>query len=80
MNSKREPELWIVDPSVCRAEDQGVGEILLGWPGKSRVFQPCLRPGDGPGPETGYATDGVVLMGTNASVHDALDWMQQLEA
>jgi len=70
--------LWVIDPSMDRAEDQGVAEILDGWPGDVRVFRPALTPGDGPGPETGLDTDGVVLMGSRASVFDDLDWLREL--
>lgn len=72
--------LWIVDPSVSNPEDQGVEEILDGWRGPSRVFRPCLRPGDGPGPRTGHETDGVVVMGSAASVHEPTPWMDDLAA
>ena len=33
---------------------------------------------DGPGPETGHDTDGVVLLGSKASVHDERDWLSRL--
>ena len=57
----RRPTLWIVDPSLNRAEHQGVAEVLCGWSGASRLFRPALEAGCGPTPETGYDTDGVVL-------------------
>lgn len=70
--------LWIVDPSLNTPEDQGVATILQGWDGKHRLFRPALRPGDGPDPDTGYDTDGIVIMGSAASVHDSFPWLQAL--
>jgi GMP synthase-like glutamine amidotransferase len=61
-------------------EMQGVGEILDGWPGRHRLFRPALIPGDGPGPGAGYDTSGVVLMGSAASVHEPLAWLDRLGA
>jgi GMP synthase-like glutamine amidotransferase len=78
MTASRPARLWIVDPSARRPEEQGVGTILRDWPGESRVFRPALRPGDGPGPESGWAAEGVVLMGSAASVHDRLPWLGPL--
>jgi GMP synthase-like glutamine amidotransferase len=72
--------LWVVDPSIRHAETQGVGEILDGWPGPHRLFRPVLTPGDGPGPDAGYETSGVVLMGSAASVHEPLAWLDRLGA
>ena len=72
--------LWIIDPSVAHPEDEAVAEILSAWPGAHRVFQPGLVPADGPGPRTGYATDAVVLLGSRASVHDRLPWIERLGA
>jgi GMP synthase (glutamine-hydrolysing) len=62
--------LWVIDPSIREAEDEGVARILAAWPGESRVFHPGLRPEEGPGPGDGYDLDGVVVMGSAASVHD----------
>jgi GMP synthase-like glutamine amidotransferase len=69
--------IWVIDPSLEHAEDEGVREILDGWSGEHRVFHPGLR-ADGPGPETGHDTDGVVLMGSAASVHDDRPWISRL--
>jgi GMP synthase-like glutamine amidotransferase len=71
-------ELWVVDPSVIHAEEQGTREVLRGWPGRSRVFRPVLQPGDGPAPGVDYALDGLVLLGSAASVHEPLAWMRAL--
>ncbi len=70
--------LWVVDPSLSCAEDQGVGEILRGWPGSFRIFQPCLDPEDRFEPDIGYETDGVVVMGSAASVYEERPWMDRL--
>lgn len=76
----KRPRLWVIDPSVCRAEDQGVRNVIGDWRGESRVFQSALSPGDGPVPETGYDTDAVVLLGSAASVHDDYPWLGPLAA
>lgn len=73
----RPPTLWVIDPSVKTREDQGVAEILREWPGASRVFRPALEPGDEPRPGE-YGTDGVVVMGSAASVHDPHPWIANL--
>lgn len=70
--------LWIIDPSCNYPEEQGVSEILHEWPGTSRLFRPGLIPGDGPDGQTGYDTDGVVLMGSATSVHDDDRWLAPL--
>jgi len=72
--------LWVVDPSLAVAEDEGVREVVGDWPGAVRVFRPALRPGDGPVPGTGWDADAVVLLGSRASVHDRLDWLDGLAA
>ena len=73
------PALWIVDPSLVTPEDRGVSEILKDWPGSFRVFRPGLNEGDEPD-VLDYAADGVVVMGSAASVHDSLPWMSRLGA
>ena len=78
MTAERPRRLWIIDPSVQYAEDEAVRVISRRWSGESRLFRPSLSPGDGPEPETGYGADGVVLMGSAASVHDSLPWLEQL--
>jgi len=72
------PRLWVIDPSIHRRERQGVRRILDGWPGPSEIFAPALDPSRGPGPGTGHETDGVVLLGSAASVHDDLPWLRDL--
>jgi GMP synthase-like glutamine amidotransferase len=78
MSTNREPRLWVVDPSVNEAEDQCVEQVLGGWRGDRRVFHPSLRPGDGPAPDAGYDLDGVVILGSSASVYDDLPWLRDL--
>jgi len=72
--------LWVIDPSMVRAEDQGVEEVRRGWSGTVRLFRPALRPGDGPEPATGYDADAVVVLGSAASVHDDLPWLGPMAA
>jgi GMP synthase-like glutamine amidotransferase len=72
------PRLWIIDPSIRHPEDQGIGEIGRGWRGERRLFRTVLVPGDGPQPGSGYGADGVVLMGSAASVHDSHQWLEDL--
>lgn len=72
--------LWIIDPSTRYPEEEGVAEILRGWGGSHRLFRPSLRDGDGPAPAAGYETDGIVIMGSAASVHDRLPWIADLAA
>jgi GMP synthase-like glutamine amidotransferase len=74
----RTGRLWIVDPSVRHPETQGVQEVLRGWSGESRIFRPGLEPSCGPAPGLGYDTDGVVILGSAASVHDARPWLEPL--
>jgi GMP synthase (glutamine-hydrolysing) len=73
----RWPRIWVIDPSLNKAEDQGVAEILRGWSGDSRLMRPALV-GDGPSVADGYRVDAVVLMGSAASVHDDLPWLSAL--
>ena len=69
--------LLVIDPSVGHPETQGVEQVLLDWPGESRVLQPAIA-GDGPVASDGYDWDGVVLLGSRASVHDDLPWLASL--
>lgn len=72
--------LWIVDPSLQNAEEQGAAEIARRWDGPIRLFRPALVPGDGPTPASGYDCIGAVIMGSAASVHDERPWMGDLSA
>jgi GMP synthase (glutamine-hydrolysing) len=76
----RAKRLWVIDPSIHYAEDECVERVLAGWQGERRVFRPSLSPGDGPGPGDAYDTDGVVVLGSSASVYDALGWLDDLSA
>ncbi|HXV77623.1 MAG TPA: gamma-glutamyl-gamma-aminobutyrate hydrolase family protein [Candidatus Polarisedimenticolaceae bacterium] len=78
MSINRPKRLWIIDPSMAVAETQGIAEVVGEWAGEHRVFQPALCPGDGPRPGDGYDTDGVVLLGSRASVFDRLGWLTEL--
>lgn len=73
------PRLWVIDPSENHPEREGVAEIVAGWPGSWKLFQPALA-GDGPTPADGYDVDAVVLMGSAASVHDEIPWMRTLSS
>ena len=73
----RRPRLWVIDPSLNHPEDQGVEEILEGWPGEARRFRPALD-GDGPEPSSGYEAEAIVMMGSAASVCEPLPWMEGL--
>lgn len=79
-SGRRPPRLLVIDPSVVFPEDEGVAEIVSGWPGQHRVLRPGLTPGDGPRPGDGYDVDGVVVMGSRASVHDDRPWLEPLGA
>lgn len=72
--------LCVIDPSIAWPEDEGAATILRGWDGDAVVLQPALRPGDGPGPGTGYDVDGIVIMGSRASVFDDHPWLSALGA
>lgn len=69
------PCLWVIDPSAKVAETQGVATLLKGWTGSHRLFEPALRSGDDP---QGYACDGIVVLGSGASVEDDLPWLRRL--
>jgi GMP synthase-like glutamine amidotransferase len=73
----RAARLLVIDPSIAYPEDEGTATILAGWAGEADVRQPALR-GDGPGPGFGYDFDGVVLMGSKASVDDGHPWLRTL--
>lgn len=76
MNRTR--RLLVIDPSIAYPEDEGTAAILAGWTGESTVCQPALRPGDGPAPGFGYDVEGIVLMGSRASVDDDYPWLHEL--
>ena len=72
-------ELWVIDPSTHVAEGEGVGEFAALWTGEVRVFRPALEPEDFLGGR-GYDCAGIVVLGSRASVHDSLDWLDDLKA
>jgi GMP synthase (glutamine-hydrolysing) len=71
--------LWVIDPSLNSAEDQGTQELLTRWNGDHRLFRPVID-SNGPSVDDGYDFDAVILMGSAASVHDDFPWLQRLSA
>lgn len=80
MTAGRPRRLWLIDPSVKNPEIEGAAFILERWEGEARILRPALREDDGPAPGDGYEADGYVLLGSAASVHDALPWIEPLRA
>lgn len=76
----RSARLLVVDPAVVRAEDRGVARVLGDLEGDHRVLRPGLDPRDGPRPGDGYDADGIVILGSRASVRDDADWLARLGA
>lgn len=74
------PRLLVVDPSVVAGDDDGVARVVGDWPGTTTLLRPALVPGNGPGPHDPVAADGVVVLGSAASVHDPLPWLADLAA
>ncbi len=74
----RPPRLLVIDPSVAWPEDEGVRTAVGDWPGEVVLLRPALSPGDGPGPGDGHEANGVVLLGSRASVHDDDRWLRAL--
>lgn len=71
--------LVIVDPSTGWPETQGVEEILGLWDGASRVLTPALDGQDLPSRNPGaYDGDGLILLGSRASVHDDPPWAREI--
>lgn len=71
------PRLLIVDPSMRTAEHEGITTLTGAFAGDPTVLRPALM-GDGPGPDTPHDWDGVVVMGSAASVHDPWPWLEDL--
>lgn len=81
MTVNRQAHLLVIDPSLYVAETQGAAEVLLGWQGTSRVLRPAMEPGDMLDANSTYeGVDGVVVMGSAASVHDDVGWLRGLKA
>jgi GMP synthase-like glutamine amidotransferase len=70
----------VVDPSTVSREDEGAARVVGDWPGTTTLLRPALVPGDGPRPHDPVAADGVVVLGSAASVHDPLPWLADLAA
>ncbi len=80
MSRPPRPRLLVIDPSVAYPEEECVATVLDGWPGEAQVLLPALRPGDGPGRGSDYDVDGIVVLGSRASVHDDRPWLRELGA
>jgi len=65
---------------VVYPEDEGVATVLRGWAGDARVLLPALRPGDRLVLGRGRDVDGIVVLGSKASVHDSHRWLDELSA
>jgi GMP synthase-like glutamine amidotransferase len=76
--SEHHPHLLVVDPAVHVAEDEGAAEIARGFEGRVTVLRPAMEPRDFISRETGWAFDGVAILGSAASVHDDLPWIRGL--
>ena len=74
----RPPRLLVIDPSIVWPEEEGAREAICDFSGDVVRLYPALRPGDGPGPGDGYDADGVVVLGSRASVHDEYPWLGAL--
>ncbi len=74
----RPPRLLVIDPSVAWPEDEGVRVAVGDWPGEVVLLRPALSRGDGPGPGDGHDAEGVLLLGSRASVHDDRPWLRAL--
>ena len=70
--------LWVIDPSTHVAEGEGSRELAELWDGPIQVFHPALVPEESL-KNAGYHCAGVVLLGSRASVHDSLVWLDELK-
>ena len=77
---RRNPHLLVVDPSIVSSEQDGIDEVLFGWPGDATVVRPALESGTCPAPGEFADSDGIVLLGSKASVHDDAPWLTELRA
>lgn len=75
---KRPPRLLVIDPSIRHPEEEGVAEILKGWSADAQIVRPGLEPATGLKPGDSYDFDGIVLLGSAASVHDDHSWLKNL--
>jgi len=71
-------ELWVIDPSTHVAEGEGVGEFSRNWKGPVRVFRPALKEEDSLR-NVGYGFEKAVVLGSRASVHDSLEWLNEMK-
>lgn len=72
--------LLVIEPVINDIERQGSQEVMHGWTGTVRHVRPALRAEDVVRPGDGYeGIDGVVVMGSAASVYDPLPWLDELK-
>ncbi len=77
----RPAHLLIIDPSIAFPEERGAQEIIRGWTGRVTVRRPALDPESALKPSERLPdVDGVVIMGSRASVNDDLPWLRDLAA
>ncbi|MEM7248367.1 MAG: hypothetical protein AAF533_23735 [Acidobacteriota bacterium] len=74
------PTLLVIDPSVESPETEGLAELGHGFEGEVLTRLPGLEPNQRCLPELLEQVDGLVLMGSAASVHDDTDLRRELVA
>ncbi len=72
------PRLLVVDPRLEDTGPEGVDRVVGRWGGPWQVLRPARVPGDGPRVGDGTDADAVVVLGSAASVHDRLPWLERL--
>ena len=72
------PRLLVLDPAIIRPEEEGVAEVLGDWTGDAVVLRIALGPDPLPVPGDLGGADGIVLMGSGASVHEDRPWLAPL--
>ncbi len=74
-------KLLIIDPSMSSPEVEGCAEVAAAWGGEVEVVRPVLGPDGRRYAQTAADSWGaVVLLGSEASVHDELPWLLELRA
>lgn len=74
----RRPRLLVLDPSSHYPETESAQVVVGDWPGDATILTPVLREEQMPRAGEGYDADGIVLMGSAASVHDREPWLKRL--
>lgn len=73
------PRLLIIDPSMSNPEVEGCAEVAAAWGGDVEVVRPVLGPDGRRYAATAADSWGaVVLLGSEASVHDQHPWLLEL--